>query len=221
MQAAGLLARLLSLPDRCLAAQIATDACARQSSWVNNVLLELSHIGVAPPASWGITAGTPRTVVKFWLRQVRDAVTQHSNLLYRHLLQSIDSLECYARWQSQPHLHRVVYRHACPIAARFWGLARCGHHDFSDGRSSRHRRGSVYRSCRFCADGPDTLSHAFVECVAYSQPRQRWQMQTRSSNVLNLETLFSTDPVVNSSRDILRNIVFVANVCRDASAWEM
>ncbi|CAE7553218.1 unnamed protein product [Symbiodinium natans] len=41
---------------------------------------------------------------------------------------------------------------------------------------------------RLCADGPDSLSHALLECVAYSQPRQRWRMQTRSSHALSLET---------------------------------
>ena len=40
LQAAGLLARLLSLPDRCLAAEIARHACARLSSSVNNVMSE-------------------------------------------------------------------------------------------------------------------------------------------------------------------------------------
>ena len=127
----------------------------------------------------------------------------------------------YARWQTRPHLHRVVYRYACPMAARSWGLARCGHHDFLDGRSARHRNSTVLHSCRFCANGTDSLSHALLDCAAYSQQRSRWRQHTRRSNVLSLETLFSTDPALSTARDILRNVKFVATICRDASACEM
>ena len=66
--------------------RIARDACAEQTSWANAVLLELARIAVVPPFNWGITAGTPQTVVRAWLRHVRGAVSRHSNLLYSNLL---------------------------------------------------------------------------------------------------------------------------------------
>ena len=40
-------------------------------------------------------------------------------------------------------------------------------------------------------------------------------------SVLSLETLLSTDPALNTARDILRNVAFVATIGRDASACEM
>ena len=39
--------------------------------------------------------------------------------------------------------------------------------------------------------------------------------------MFSLETLFSTDPALNTARDILRNVAFVATICRDTSACEM
>ena len=140
---------------------------------------------------------------------------------FSNLLNCTDSLECYApkadtTASAQGRLQ--AYRHACPTAARFLGLARCGHHDFLDGRSARHRNSMILHSC---ANGPDSLSHALLDGVAYSRQRRRLRLQTRRSNRLSLETLFSTDPAMNTACDILRNVVFVATICRDASACEM
>ena len=73
----------------------------------------------------------------------------------------------------------------------------------------------------FCANGPDSLSHALLDCATYSQQRRRWRQQTRKSNVLSLETFLSTDPALNTARDILRNVAFVATICRDAWACEI
>ena len=33
-----------------------------------------------------------------------------------------------------------------------------------------HRNGMLLHSCRFCANGPDSLSHALLACVAYFSP---------------------------------------------------
>ena len=104
---------------------------------------------------------------------------------------------------------------------RPWGRARCGHHTFADGRSARHRHASPDVPCRFCAIGQDTLEHALVGCPAHSPSRQRWYFSASGSVPLTLHTLFSADPNVNRARDILRNIAFVAHVCRAADACEI
>ena len=77
-----------------------------------------------------------------------------------------------------------------PAHARVWGLARCGHHDFSDGRSARHR-------------GVNLLDFVLLPLT------------------LSLDTLFSTEPHVNATRGIARNVAFVAHVCLAAAACEM
>ena len=117
LQAAGLLARLFSLPCTCLAGRIARDACAEQTSWANAVLLELARLGVAPPSNWGITAGTPQTVVKAWLRHVRDAVSRHSKLFYSNLLRCTE-IPWSAMLAGRHDRIWVAYRYACPMAAR-------------------------------------------------------------------------------------------------------
>ena len=62
---------------------------------------------------------------------------------------------------TQPHLHSIVYWPFVPAhSTRYWGLARCGHHCFNDGRSARHLNPQVIQgqtTCRFCANGCDYL----------------------------------------------------------------
>ena len=154
------------------------------------------------------------------LKHVKATVTLQSHARYQAVVQNTESLQNYLRWQPRPHLHTVVYGQSIdPAQARVWGLARCGHHDFSDGRSARHRGENPQRPCRFCASATDSLQHALLECTAHNQARQRWRRHMR--NALSLDTLFSTEPHVNATRSIARNVAFVAHVCLAAAACEM
>ena len=221
--AAGLCARLLCLPPHCFAAQLAQFALNQPLSWVREVLGELSLLGVPPPHAYGIHFGSPATSIKPWLRTVKTLLTRHADRHYASLLQECSSFQQYACWQPRPALHRAVYGPAVAThRARYWGLARCGHHPFADGRAARHRAfsASLFNCpCRFCARSVDSLAHALFDCPAHIVLRKRWA--SRSRHALSLHVLFSTDGDVNTFRDIRNNIDFVADVCIAAEACEM
>ena len=178
MQAASLWARLLSLPHNCFAAQLARFATAHSRSWLSSFDTELSAAGVQHPFNWGIPAGCSQQLDPFnwgipagcsqqlvtqWLSSVKQIL--HAKFCADSVqeVRSSQSLGNFLLWQPSPHLHPVVYgRQSCPMDARLWGLARCGHHAFADGRSARHGHASPDVPCRFCAIGRDTLGHALV-----------------------------------------------------------
>ena len=94
--------------------------------------------------------------------------------MYSATLRATESLALYAELQPWPHLHHIVYsRHLFPVSSRFWGLARCGHHCFSDGRAARHSNtGSV--PCRFCACGPHMAAfNLFFRTARQTLPHHR------------------------------------------------
>ena len=116
-------------------------------------------------------------------------------------------------WPPTPHLHPVVYgQQTCPLRARAWGLAQCGHHDFSDGRSARHGHADPLTPCRFCAVGMNSLEHALLNCSAHQSARQRWMQQSGGTALLSLRRLIS--------HIISHNIAYVAHVCQAAAAFE-
>ncbi|CAE8678688.1 unnamed protein product [Polarella glacialis] len=132
------------------------------------------------------------------------------------------SLQNYLALQPQPRLCRAVYGSmATTEGAREWGLARCGHHCFADGRSARHRGTSSARICRFCASGSDNLEHALLHCPSCLDLRSRW-LDRSSTRVLEREdrvmAMFDTRPSDYTARDVATNIWFVAAVCRRAAA---
>ena len=203
LRLASLWARLIRLSGKCLAGRIADFAKNVQSSFIYAAANELVCMGVAHPATWGIGPRTASSVVKRWLRHVKTVVCQHSHAMYSATLRATESLALYAELQPWPHLHHIVYsRHLSPVSSRFWGLARCGHHCFSDGCAARHSNtGSV--PCRFCACCPDTLSHALLECSAHAPSRRRWRSQVGMNPVLCLRSLFNTRAGTNTATQIL------------------
>ena len=222
IQAAGLWARLLSLPPGCCAGQLARSVDQHPSSWVSSVSRDVTSAGVPHPVEWGIHAGCAGDVVKKWLQHARLILVNRSHARYASNSDHVDSLQLYSQWQPLPRLHPVAYgRSSHAHHVRFWGLARCGHHDFADGRAARHRGCNSDAPCRFCASGADTLAHALSECPVHNVARRRWCQQTRGRNDLSLHTLFCTDPAVNTAGDILRNVAFVGTVCQAAAACEM
>ena len=171
-QAAGLCARLLCLPSHCFAAQLAQFALKQPQSWVREVLDELSLLGVPHPHAYGIHLGSPATSIKPWLRTVNTLLTRHADRHYASLLQECSSFQQYACWQPSPALQRAVYGPAVAThRARYWGLARLGHHPFADGHAARHRALStslINCPCRFCARSVDSLAHALFDCPAHN-----------------------------------------------------
>ena len=206
-RAAGLWARLLSLPRGCLAGHVA----------------RLPTTFVPHPAVWGIHSGCAQGLVKRWLGHARQILSDRFRANYVFgLQQASESLHPYLIWQPVPRLHPVVYGHNIHAHhARYWALARCGHHDFADGRSARHRNTCLSTPCRFCSLGCDSLEHALLQCPAHTLARNRWHQRSRGGRCLSFHILFSTESAVNTARNILNNIAFVGHVCQAAVACEI
>ena len=178
LRVAGLWARLLCSPQRSVAARIAHIASTNSHSSISHMGATLVNIGVAPPPSWGIGPCTPISVVHSWLRHVKEVVCRYSHAAYHAALLATESLSSFAQWQPLPNLPAIVdCRHVLSVFAWYWGLARCGHHCFGDGRSARHR-GDAPRPCRFCAHESAPLHHALLERNAHRILRERWQDRT-------------------------------------------
>ena len=185
------------------------------------------------PSCCGIAPNAPRTVTHRWLQYAKNVICSHSFAQFQAVAQNTDSLLQHLHWQPTPHLHPVVYgQQTCPLRARAWGLARCGHHDFSDGRTPfffspartaeaarplrehpTYREPQPWTPCRFCAVGMDSLEHALLNCSAHQSARQHWMQQSGGTAPLSLHQLFSTDPCINSARDMSGNIAYV-DLCR-------
>ena len=205
VQAAGLWARLLSLPPVCFAGKLARSADQHPSFWISVVSRDLASPGVPHPAEWSIHPGCAGRVVKKWLQHARRILVNKSHANY-------DSRRLYSQWQPVPRLHPIAYgRSSHAHHVHFWGLARCGHHDFADGRSARHRGRNCDAPCRFCASATDTLAHALTECPAHNLARRRWHQQTRGRNDVSLRTLFCTDQLTQLET-FLRRLLSVDTV---------
>ena len=101
-QAAGLCARLLSLPPHCCAVRIAQYACTQSQSWIQSVLDELRNHGVPHPHDAGIHMGCPSPSLRRWLRDVKFALGSHADARYATTLSACNSLRTYACWQPCP-----------------------------------------------------------------------------------------------------------------------
>ena len=80
----------------------------------------------------------------------------------------------------------------------------CGQHCFSDGRAARHC-GSANIPRRFRTHGSDTLHHALLHCSAHNIVREKWHAQGTCQS-LSSHTLFCTDPMVTTARQIVHNV---------------
>ena len=170
--ASTLWARWLCMPSTCTA-RVVRFAVTQPSSWAAAIQSKLQQIGVPDPSSWGIAPNAPRTVMHRWLQHAQTLICSHAFAHFQAVGQGTDSLLQYLYWQPTPHLHPIVYgRQTRPSQARSWGLARCGHHDFSDRRSARHRHADPSAPCRFCAVGIDSFEHALLT-AAHTKPHAR------------------------------------------------
>ena len=132
---------------------------------------ELLCVGVAHPATWGMVTASENGGLSACARNVLGNAACYSYGVAR----SPCMLKC-SRGRSYTIQFIAGTSPWSPVSSRFWGLTRCGHHCFSDGRAERHSNmGSV--PCRFCVCGPDILSHALLECSAHTASRHRWRSQ--------------------------------------------
>jgi len=225
-RAAGLIARLASSQHDCardrLPAIIYAYAARQASSWVTNVLNSLASCSVPHFSASGVGPGAQLAVGQRWsLRVAGPSIRRDFENSCRQQALSIPSLAEYlARHPTHTldsflHNHRVSYQDA-----REWGLARCGHHWFCDGRPSRHAGLPVV--CVLCHAAEGTLAHALVECPGYADIRQRWlsnlQVQSLPMDSQTLVQALFAGPGIHAFGQVANNIRFVGNVCRRGEA---
>jgi hypothetical protein len=98
---------------------------------------------------------------------------------------------------------------------REWTLARCGHHPFADGRSSRHAQTEE----QFCLCGGEacTLLHALRACPLFATPRCAWTQRLSSTELRAVSHASDEDflYLLFASRNapVFAHVVFVAEVC--------
>ena len=184
--------------------------------WAAAIQSELQQIGVPDHSFCGIAPNAPRTIMHRWLQHAKTVICSHAHAQFQAVGQDTHSLLQYLFWQPTSQLHPIAYeQHTCQSQ-----VARCGHHDFSDGRPVRHGHTDPLAPCHSCAVGIDSLEHALLNCSAHQAARPRCMQQSGSSAPLLLHRLFSTNPCINSTRDISRNIACVPHVCQAAAACE-
>ena len=227
LRSASLFARLLQIRGLrsrpCVPARVSEVAESWPTSWMSVIRRRLQFERVPDPASWAVGPNCSHTLIRSWCqRAVSPHVRACSSARFFAAASSVDSLQLYLSVQPVPSLCPAVYGHVANVQdAREWGLARCGHHCFADGRAARHRHVNPSSFCRFCALGPDTLEHALLQCDACADLRHQWQQHCSSAfqrNTLDLSALFHTRGERCLARDIANNVRFVASVCRRAAA---
>ena len=145
--AAGLFGRLRCLlsgtvgQHRTIACQVFQYARCRSESWASWASQSLQSWGVPSEQLWGIGPGQPRAALQCWPHQAVALSIQSVDVNRIHVSGSAsNSLTSYMQVQPSPCLQTRVHNGRVDASdAREWGLARCGHHPFSDGRSHRHR----------------------------------------------------------------------------------
>ena len=108
--------------------------------------------------------------------------------------------------------------------ARHWGLARCGHHAYTDGRSARHR-GAAPALCP-CGLGMHTFAHALAECPLTAHFRWTWASQVCLAGLSDADVsaaclenwIFDPSDSANTVSTVAAHISFVGRVCMAAAA---
>ena len=168
----------------------------------------------------GPRPGAPRQVEQRWTQQAVHSSVQGAFVREcRRQTLAMPSLAEYHQLHPTHSLDNFVHNRRVPFQdARVWGLARCGHHWFGDGRLARHA--GLPSSCLFCHASDGSFAHALLECPGFTDLRQRW-LSTRSSQAMPrnrcalIEELFA-DLRHNSSGQVAINCRFVAYAYRRA-----
>ena len=221
-RAASLWARLdahsSSHPHSTLSGRVFQYARQQRHSWASWAESSF-HSALVPSASrWGLGPGQPASLRNRWLRAAAyPALRACSIRRFRSAVARIPSLQEYSRLQPSPCLNPAVHNRRVAFAdSRLWGLARCGHHPFCDGRSYRHRHGDDSIQCPFCWSQVDSLNHAIIACPGFVDLRALWLRRT-NSQANQLEDVWGR--IVFQANSLPANVVaanisFVAQVCR-------
>ena len=181
-RAAGLWSRLRCRPPATplspIPAVVFQYASTRGDSWASWADASLRAAGVADPSSWDVGPGQPVSLARRWrARAANPRLADNSAARFQAAVNTLSSLDLSSAVQHLPNLDARVHNSRIgPAAARDWGLARCGHHPFSDGRSARHC-GSV-TACPLCGDSAGSFVHALAICPGMHDLRQRWSDRT-------------------------------------------
>ena len=223
-RAASLWARLASRADEGAAAPIPGRvfhyARRHGQSWAAWASASFSAHCVPAAALRGVGPGQPPGLRHAWMRQdVMPALRAASNRRFQESAREISSLHAYLAIQPCPQLITNIHnRRVSANDAREWGIARCGHHIFSDGRISRHRSATSY--CLSCEDHDGSLSHALAACPATADLRRVWALRTGLAPCPNPSAFLHSLLSVSASTSLqvsAANVSLVAQVCRRAS----
>lgn len=220
-RAAGLWSRLRSRPLASslspIPAVVFQHASTRGDSWASWAEASLRAVGVADPSSWNVGPGQPVSLARRWRATAANPCLADSSTARLHAAASnMSSLDLYNAVQQQPHLDtRVHNSRISPESARDWGLARCGHHPFSDGRAARHR-GSLI-ACPLCDNPSGSLVHALATCPGMLDLRHRWSVRTGfsfagGSHDEIIRQIFCTQNA--QLHDVQAHVAFVSQVCQ-------
>ena len=228
MRVAGLFGRLRCLPSQTglVTTAFAVFQYARRSpdSWASWAALNLDARGVPTDPQWGLGPGQPRGVVQSWLHQaVAHALRTFFVNRFRDMAAASESLATYLQVQPAPCLHDRVYnRRVAAADAREWGLTRCGHHPFSDGRSFRHLSDGALL-CSLCFNEVGDLRHILLSCTGVNDLRLTWSRRLASSSYLHVARadymllfrwIFDPSHAYNNAASTAAHVSFVAACCR-------
>ena len=139
---------------------------------------------------------------------------------FQAAVSGMQSLVGYRCVQSRPFLHNRVHNSRVDADdAREWGLARCGHHPCSDGRSQRHLAQGHF-ACPLCHNSAADLVHVLLSCPGVHDLRCHW---IRSVGVpwrgffgsdAVLRWIFDPSSEQNCAATTAHHVQFVASCCR-------
>ena len=186
-------------------------------SWAASVTTSLAAAGIPNAASHGVGPGQPTRLARGWVRQaVVPGLRDASFRRFRERAADIASLSSYLSLQPLPELLVNVHNRRVPASdAREWGLARCGHHVFADGRISRHSSG--LSCCMLCGEPDGSLHHAQAFCPATTEMRRVWAARSGLSAGSHPDVLMRNLLTADDSMPlhvVAANVSFVAQVCR-------
>ena len=178
-------------------------------------VVDPSHVGVGFPAG-----SVPRSR---WMRHhVLPACEYGSARRFSQWASTFDSLTEYLLFQPRPRLCSLVHNARVPSEfAREWGLARCGHHPCSDGRSARHLGLAVDTPCRLCRSPGGTLHHLLAHCPATAALRSQWCWRACGCDPLHVDMpalvshswLFRPDDQWNTPSSVSAHVAYVGQAC--------
>jgi hypothetical protein len=220
---AGLFARLRCRPWAGVRSEIPAVvyqyALTRNDSWASWAAASLGAAGVPDHNAWGVGPGAPTAAGQRWRRRAAvSALSVSSQQRFTAASAEIDSLAFYASLQPAPLLHLSVHnRRAQAADAREWGLARCGHHSFCDGRIARHQ--TYHSQCLLCDCDDGALEHALNRCPATEDVRSTWRRRVGAGSGYSdgsaaMAWMFDPGSLRNSGPTCAAHVALVSAVSR-------